>query len=311
VIMEPNSKIFVAGHRGLVGSALIRQLSKGGYSNLIMKTRSELDLSNQASVQSFFDTERPEFVFLAAAKVGGIHANSTYPAEFIYENLVIQTNVIDSAYRYGVKKLVFLGSSCIYPKLAPQPIKEEYLLAGALEPTNEWYAIAKIAGLKMCAAYRQQYGFNAISVMPANLYGLGDNYDLENSHVIPALIRKAHEAKVSGTDKMGVWGTGAAKREFLYVDDMADATIFAMQHYESDTTINVGTGIDQTIKELVETIVEVVGFKGKLKWDSSKPDGTPRKVLDVSRMTALGWQAKTGLRIGLQKAYAAFIQAEL
>lgn len=311
MIMEPNSKIFVAGHRGLVGSALIRQLSKGGYSNLIMKTRSELDLSNQASVQSFFDTERPEFVFLAAAKVGGIHANSTYPAEFIYENLVIQTNVIDSAYRYGVKKLVFLGSSCIYPKLAPQPIKEEYLLAGALEPTNEWYAIAKIAGLKMCAAYRQQYGFNAISVMPANLYGLGDNYDLENSHVIPALIRKAHEAKVSGTDKMGVWGTGAAKREFLYVDDMADATIFAMQHYESDTTINVGTGIDQTIKELVETIVEVVGFKGKLKWDSSKPDGTPRKVLDVSRMTALGWQAKTGLRIGLQKAYAAFIQAEL
>ncbi|MCK0070283.1 GDP-L-fucose synthase [Kordiimonas laminariae] len=309
--MDRNAKVFVAGHRGLVGSALVRRLKEKGFNNLLLKTRPELDLTNQQAVEAFFEIEQPEYVFLAAAKVGGIYANSAYPADFLYANLSIQTNVINSAYQNGTKKLVFLGSSCIYPKMASQPIKEEYLLTGALEPTNEAYALAKISGLKMCEAYRRQYGFNAVSVMPTNLYGPGDNYDLENSHVIPALIRKAHEAKVSGASEMVVWGTGKAMREFLYVDDMADATIHAMMHYEEDGTINVGTGKDLTIRDLVETIVDVVGFKGELRWDTGKPDGTPRKVLDVSRMTKLGWQAKTSLRDGLVKTYAAFQKAEV
>ena len=308
--MDRNSKIFVAGHGGLVGAALVRRLKNHGFKKLIVRTRSKLDLTNQSEVRAFFETERPEYVFLAAAKVGGIHANNSYPAEFIYQNLAIQTNVIDAAYQNTVKKLVFLGSSCIYPKLAPQPIKEEHLLTGELEPTNEAYAVAKIAGLKMCAAYRRQYGFNAISVMPTNLYGPGDNYDLENSHVIPALIRKAHEAKVTCAEKMVAWGTGNVKREFLYVDDMADATIHALRYYEGECAINIGSGVDQTIKELVETIIEVVGFKGKLLWDASKPDGPPRKVLDVSRITALEWQPKIDLRSGLQRAYAAFLREE-
>lgn len=307
--MEPESKIYVAGHRGLVGSALVRRLEEQGFSNLLLRTRSELDLCCQASVSEFFMRERPEFVFLAAAKVGGIHANRTYPAEFMQQNLAIQTNVIDAAYRNGVSKLVFLGSSCIYPKLAPQPIKEKYLLTGELEPTNEAYAIAKIAGLKMCAAYRRQYGFNAISVMPTNLYGPGDNYDLQTSHVIPALIRKAHEAMTASAKTMTVWGTGRAMREFLYVDDMADATIFAMQHYEDEAPLNVGTGVDLTIRELAETIADVVGFRGQLEWDDSKPDGTPRKVLDVSRLAAMGWMPRWSLKKGLAQAYESFKQA--
>lgn len=306
--MDVNSKIFVAGHRGLVGSALVRQLSKRGYTNLLLRARTELDLMDQSAVSVFFETERPEYVFLAAAKVGGIHANNSYPAEFLYQNLTIQTNVIDAAYRNGVQKLVFLGSSCIYPKFAPQPIREEDLLTGKLEPTNEAYAIAKIAGLKMCAAYRQQYGFNAISVMPTNLYGPGDNYDLENSHVIPALIRKSHEAKVARADSMTVWGSGNVMREFLYVDDMADATIFVMENYEESAVINIGTGEDLTIRELVETIAETVGFKGAIVWDDSKPDGTPRKVLNVEMIRALGWAHKFSLREGLTETYRMFTQ---
>lgn len=304
--MEKNSKIFVAGHNGLVGSALVRRLQGAGYSNLLLRNRAELDLTNQEAVRVFFEEEEPEYVFLAAAKVGGIQANNNFPAEFLYQNLAIQSNVIHSAYQCQAKKLVFLGSSCIYPKLASQPIKESSLLTGALEPTNEAYAIAKISGLKMCSAYRRQYGFNAVSVMPTNLYGPGDNYDLENSHVIPALIRKAHEAKVSGAGEMQVWGTGNVYREFLYVDDMADATIFAMQHYDDEQTINVGTGTDLTVRELVETVVDIVGFQGKLAWDASKPDGTPRKLLDTSRMQALGWKPKVSLRDGLGRAYEDF-----
>lgn len=305
--MRKKSKIYVAGHRGLVGSAILRRLKMQGFTNTICRTHIELDLTEQRAVRQFFENERPEFVFLAAAKVGGIHANDSFPADFLYENLAIQTNVIDAAYRSGVQKLVFLGSSCIYPKLAPQPIKEEYLLSGPLEPTNEAYAVAKIAGLKMCAAYRKQYGFNAISLMPTNLYGPGDNYDLETSHVIPALLRKAHQAKTSRAPSMNVWGTGSAMREFLYVDDMADATIFAMQNYEGEMPLNVGTGKDLTIKDLVTTICEVVGFRGEIEWDPSKPDGTPRKVLDVTRISELGWKTKTGLRTGLASAYEAFL----
>ncbi len=307
--MDFGTKIFVAGHKGLVGSALVRRLMRMGYQNLILKTRAELDLTNQQAVEVFFDAEQPQYVFLAAAKVGGIHANNKYPADFLYENLAIQTNVIHAAHKSGVEKLVFLGSSCIYPKMATQPIKEEYLLTGALEPTNEAYALAKISVLKMCEAYRRQYSFNAISVMPTNLYGPGDNFDLQNSHVIPALMRKAHEAKVSGASEMIVWGTGQAKREFLYVDDMADATIHAMLHYEENGTINLGTGEDLTIKELAETIIDVVGFEGELRWDKEKPDGTPRKILDVSKMKMSGWQAKISLREGLIKTYTAFQKA--
>ncbi|HDM78405.1 MAG TPA: GDP-L-fucose synthase [Deltaproteobacteria bacterium] len=306
--MDKASKIFVAGHRGLVGSAILRKLQTEGYSNIVTRTREELDLRDQQAVNRFFEEERPEYVFLAAAKVGGILANSTCPADFIRDNLQIQTNVIDAAYRYGVKKLLFLGSSCIYPRNAPQPMKEEYLLTGSLEPTNEWYAIAKIAGIKMCQAYRRQYGFNAICVMPTNLYGPGDNFDLKTSHVIPALIRKFHEAKAEGKSHVVVWGTGNPRREFLYVDDLADALLFLMEHYNSEEIINVGIGKDITIRELAELIREVVGYEGDIVFDLSKPDGVPRKLLDVSRIHALGWQAKTPLREGLEKTYRWYVE---
>ena len=302
--MDKASKIFVAGHRGLVGSAILRKLQAAGYTNLVTRTRAELDLRDQAAVNRFFEEERPEYVFLAAAKVGGILANSTYPADFIRDNLQIQTNVIDAAYRHGVKKLLFLGSSCIYPKYAPQPMKEEYLLTGPLEPTNEWYAVAKIAGIKMAQAYRRQYGFNAISLMPTNLYGPGDNFDLETSHVIPALIRKFHEAKVEGRPHVVVWGTGKPRREFLHVDDLADAALFLIENYDGEEIVNVGVGEDVSIRELAELIRDVVGFKGEIVFDTTKPDGTPRKLLDVSRLHALGWRASIPLRKGLEQTYA-------
>ncbi|GBD02327.1 GDP-L-fucose synthase [bacterium HR18] len=301
--MTENSKIFVAGHRGLVGSALVRRLQQAGFTNLVVRTRQELDLRDQAAVDRFFAGERPEYVFLAAAKVGGILANSTYPADFIRDNLLIQTNVIDAAWRHGTRKLLFLGSSCIYPKYAPQPIKEEYLLSGPLEPTNEWYAVAKIAGLKMCQAYRRQYGFNAICLMPTNLYGPGDNFDLETSHVLPALIRKFHEAKTQGAKQVVVWGTGTPRREFLHVDDLADACLFLMQHYNDEDIINVGTGKDISIRELAELIAEITGFSGEIIFDTSKPDGTPRKLLDVSRLWAMGWRPKISLREGIEETY--------
>ena len=300
----PQSRIFVAGHRGLVGSAIARALVRDGCANLITRTSAELDLRDRAAVDRFFADEKPEFVFIAAAKVGGIHADNIQPAQFIYDNLAIQTNLIDAAWKSGVTKLLFLGSSCIYPKHAPQPIREEYLLTGELEPTNESYAIAKIAGLKMCAAYRKQYDFNAISLMPTNIYGPGDNFDLETSHVIPALVRKAHEARVRGDAEMPVWGTGTPKREFLHVDDLAEASVFCMRHYEDSIALNVGVGEDVTIRELVETVCDVVGFKGKLAFDTSKPDGTPRKWLDVGRLNALGWKARVGLREGLEETYS-------
>ena len=302
--MNRESKIFVAGHRGLVGSGILRKLQAEGYTNLVTRTRAELDLRDQAAVNRFFEEERPEYVFLAAAKVGGILANSTYPADFIRDNLQIQTNVIDAAYRSGVKKLLFLGSSCIYPKFAPQPMKEEHLLTGPLEPTNEWYAVAKIAGIKMAQAYRRQYGFNAISLMPTNLYGPGDNFDLETSHVIPALIRKFHEAKVEGKPHVVVWGTGKPRREFLHVDDLADAALFLMQNYDGEEIINVGVGEDVSIRELAELIRDVVGYEGEIVFDTTKPDGTPRKLLDVSRLHALGWRARISLREGLEQTYA-------
>lgn len=301
--MNNNSKIYIAGHNGLAGSAILRRLETDGYNNLILRTSSELDLTRQADVESFFKEERPEFIFLAAAKVGGILANSTYPADFIRDNLLIQNNVIDAAYHNGVKKLLFMGSSCIYPKYAPQPMKEDCLLTGPLEPTNEWYAIAKIAGIKMCQAYRRQYGFNAISLMPTNLYGPGDNFDLNNSHVLPALIRKFHEAKVKGTMEVVVWGTGAPKREFLHVDDLADAALFLMENYDMEDIVNVGTGKDISIGALAELIRDVVGYKGDIIFDSSKPDGTPRKLLDVTRSKKLGWEPETELREGVAKTY--------
>ncbi len=306
--MDKESKIFVAGHRGLVGSAILRKLQAEGYTNLVTRTRAELDLRDQAAVNRFFEEERPEYVFLAAAKVGGILANSTYPADFIRDNLQIQTNVIDAAYRTGVKKLLFLGSSCIYPKYAPQPMKEEYLLTGPLEPTNEWYAVAKIAGIKMAQAYRRQYGFNAISLMPTNLYGPGDNFDLETSHVIPALIRKFHEAKVEGKPHVVVWGTGKPRREFLHVDDLADAALFLMKNNDNEEIINVGVGEDVSIRELAELIQDVVGFKGEIVFDTTKPDGTPRKLLDVSRLQALGWKARIPLREGLASTYRWYVE---
>jgi len=302
------SRIFVAGHRGLVGSAIHRALTAAGYGNIVTRTHAELDLCDGAAVDRFFAAEKPAFVFLAAAKVGGIHANDMQPAEFIRDNLAIQVNVIDAAWRHGAEKLLFLGSSCIYPKLAPQPIREEYLLTGELEPTNESYAIAKIAGLKMCAAYRRQYGFNAIAVMPTNIYGPGDNFDLETSHVLPALIRKAHEAKVSGARNMTVWGTGTPRREFLHVDDLADATLFCMRRYEDSMALNVGVGEDVSIRELVETVCEVVGFEGELVFDTAKPDGTPRKWLDVGRLTELGWKARIGLRDGIDGTYRWYLK---
>ena len=301
--MNKSDKIFVAGHRGMVGSAIVRALETAGYDRIHTATRRELDLTSQAAVDAFFENERPDFVFLAAAKVGGIYANDTYPAEFIRENLLIQTNVIDAAYRNQAKKLLFLGSSCIYPKMAKQPINESELLTGPLEPTNEWYAIAKIAGIKMCQAYRKQYGFNAISLMPTNLYGVGDNYHLENSHVIPALIRKFHEAKLRGDASVTVWGSGKAMRELLDVDDLADAAVFLMQHYNDSEIVNVGTGQDMTIAELASTVKLVTGFDGDIVYDTSKPDGTPRKLLDVTKIHALGWKHKIGLKQGLEKAY--------
>ena len=302
-----SSRIFVAGHRGLVGSAIVRHLTAHGYQNLILRTRAELDLRDPHSVNAFFAQEKPEFVFLAAAKVGGILANSTYPADFIRDNLALQNNVIDSSYRHGVAKLQFLGSSCIYPKLAPQPLKEEYLLTGPLEPTNEWYAIAKIAGIKLCEAYRQQYGFNAISLMPTNLYGPGDNFDLQTSHVLPALIRKFHEAKLSHASEVVLWGTGTPRREFLHSDDFASAAVFLMQNYQEKQFINVGAGEDISIKSLAEIVASIVGFSGILVFDSTKPDGTPRKLMDVSRLHSLGWRHRISLEEGIHSTYLSFI----
>jgi len=301
--MKPDSRIFVAGHRGLVGSAICRRLRREGYSNLILRGRDLLDLREARAVDAFFSAEKPEYVFLAAARVGGILANSTRPAEFIYENLAIQTNVIESARVHGAAKLQFLGSSCIYPKLAPQPIREDALLSGPLEPTNEWYAIAKIAGIKMAQAYRRQYGFRAISLMPTNLYGPGDNFDLESSHVLPALIRRFHEARESGAADVTIWGTGSPRREFLHVDDLADAVLHLMLTYDEEGIVNVGTGEDVTIRELAEMIGSIVGFKGRLRFDASKPDGTPRKLLDVSRLNALGWKARIPLAEGIRSTY--------
>jgi len=305
--MNPESSIFVAGHRGLVGSAIVRQLETAGFRNLLLRSRQELDLTRQREVDDFFATVRPEYVFFAAAKVGGILANNTYPAEFLQDNLVIQTNIIDAAYRNGARKLLFLGSSCIYPKHAPQPIPEESLLTGPLEPTNEWYAIAKIAGLKMCQAYRRQYGFNAISAMPTNLYGPGDNFSLQTSHVLPALLRKFHDAKERRAAEVEVWGTGKPRREFLHVDDLADACLFLMQNYDGDGWVNVGWGRDETIAELAQTISRVVGFAGALRFDTSKPDGTPRKLLDTSKLTALGWKPKIELEAGIRSTYEWFL----
>jgi GDP-L-fucose synthase len=300
------SRIHVAGHRGLIGSAVVRRLREKGYNNLIVRTHQELDLTNQAIVMEFLQQERPQALVMAAALVGGIQANSTRPAEFIRDNLLIQSVVIDAAYKCGVQKLVFLGSSCVYPKLAPQPIKEEYLLSGALEPTNEWYAIAKIAGLKMCQAYRRQYGFNAISLMPTNLYGPGDNFDLKNSHVLPALIRRFHDAKVRGDPSIIIWGTGTPRREFLHVDDMADAVVHLMQNYNDEGIVNVGWGSDVSIRELAELIASVTNYRGNLVFDDSKPDGTPRKLLDTSRLTSLGWTPKIKLKAGIESTYAWF-----
>jgi len=305
--LQSGSRIFVAGHRGLVGSAIVRQLASGGFTNLILRDRQALDLTNQRAVDEFFAATRPEYVFLAAAKVGGILANNSYPAEFLGENLKIQTNIIDAAWRNGVTKLEFLGSSCIYPKLAPQPMSEDCLLTGPLEPTNEWYAIAKIAGIKMCQAYRRQYGFNAISVMPTNLYGPGDNFNLQSSHVLPALIRRFHDAVKQGVADVTICGTGTPRREFLHVDDMAAACVYLMQHHESEQLVNVGWGEDVTIRELAATIAETVGFKGALAFDTSKPDGTPRKLLDVTRLKGLGWTPKIGLKDGIASTYRWFL----
>jgi GDP-L-fucose synthase len=300
------SRIYVAGHRGLVGSAVARALRNGGHENLILRSRHELDLTDQHAVRQFFEAERPDAVIMAAARVGGIQANNSRPATFIRDNLLIQDNVIDSAHRSGVAKLVFLGSSCIYPKLAPQPIKEDYLLTGPLEPTNEWYAIAKIAGVKMCQAYRREYGFNAISLMPTNLYGPGDNFDLQNSHVLPALIRRFHEAKVRGADRVTVWGTGAPRREFLHVDDLADAVVYLLQSYDAEPIVNIGWGEDITIRQLAELVLSAIGYSGRLEFDSSKPDGTPRKLLDVGRLTNLGWKPRISLEAGIAQTYAWF-----
>ncbi|ERN00853.1 hypothetical protein AMTRI_Chr03g140010 [Amborella trichopoda] len=305
---DKSAKIFVAGHRGLVGSAIVRKLQYLGFNNLLLRTHKELDLTCQSDVEKFFSDEKPKYVILSAAKVGGIHANNTYPAEFIAVNLQIQTNVIDSAYKNGVKKLLFLGSSCIYPKFAPQPITEDALLTGPLEPTNEWYAIAKIAGIKMCQAYRLQYNWDAISGMPTNLYGPNDNFHPENSHVLPALMRRFHEAKVSGAKEVRVWGTGSPLREFLHVDDLADAVVFLMANYSGLVHMNVGSGKEVTIKELAELVKEVVGFYGELVWDIMKPDGTPRKLMDSSKLASLGWVPNISLREGLIDTYKWYLQ---
>ncbi|MBL8270587.1 GDP-L-fucose synthase [Steroidobacter sp.] len=309
--MNKDARIFVAGHRGLVGSAIVRRLQADGYTNLLLRSSAEVDLRDQRAVTQLFEQERPEFVFLAAAKVGGIHANNTYPADFIRDNLQVQTNVIDSAYRHGTSKLLFLGSSCIYPKLAPQPMPESCLLTGALEPTNEWYAVAKIAGLKMGQAYRRQYGFDVISAMPTNLYGPGDNFDLQNSHVLPALIRKFHEAKARGDTEVIVWGTGTPRREFLHCDDLADACVFLMQHYSAEDPVNIGWGADVSIQELANIVRDVVGFQGQLRFDASKPDGTPRKLLDTTKLQATGWQPRIELREGIAATYRWFIEHQI
>jgi len=310
ISLSKGAKIYVAGHRGMVGSALVRNLLSKGYTNIITRTRPELDLLDQQAVHGFLKLEKPAYVFIAAAKVGGIYANNTYRADFIYENLAVEANIIHGAHLAGIERLCFLGSSCIYPRDCPQPIKEEYLLTGPLEPTNEPYAIAKIAGIKLCESYNRQYGTQYVSVMPTNLYGLNDNYDLNNSHVLPALIRKAHEAKVRGDKELVVWGSGKPMREFLYVDDMADACVFLMESGISDGLFNVGTGEDVTIRELAETIMSVVEFKGEIVFDAGKPDGTPRKLLNVDRMRKLGWQAQTLLRDGIAKAYSDFLTKE-
>ena len=299
--MLKSAKIYVAGSNGMVGSAIVRTLEAKGYSNIVVKSSKELDLKNQQAVHDFFNQEQPEYVFLAAAKVGGIHANNTYPATFIYDNIMIQSNVIQAAYEFNVKKLLFLGSSCIYPKFAPQPIKEEYLLTGSLEPTNEAYAIAKIAGLKMCQFYKQQYGCNFISAMPTNLFGVNDNFNLENSHVLPALLRKFIEAKQNNKQEVTIWGSGTPMREFLFVDDLAEACLFLMESYNGVETVNIGTGEDVSIKELAETIMKIVGFEGNLIFDASKPDGAPRKLLNVSKINTLGWKHQTNLEEGIQK----------
>lgn len=301
--MNKDSKIYVAGHRGLVGSAIVRNLEERGYTNIIYRTHKELDLTRQVEVEKFFGEEKPEYIFLAAAKVGGIHANNTRPAEFIYDNLMIESNIIHSSYKYGVKKLLFLGSSCIYPKFANQPIKEEYLLTGELEPTNEAYAIAKITGIELCKFYRRQYGCDFISAMPTNLYGINDNFDLETSHVLPALIRKFHEAKINNQEEVVMWGTGKPLREFMYVDDLADALVHLMLNYSDEIHVNMGTGKDLSIGELAQIVKEVVGYEGKIVNDLSKPDGTPRKLLDVSRLEATGWKYKTELREGIERVY--------
>jgi GDP-L-fucose synthase len=305
--MNEQDRMFVAGHRGLVGSAIIRELERLGHKNVVLRSSAELDLRNQAAVNAFFEEQKPKYVFLAAAKVGGIHANDTYPADFLRDNLQIQTNVIDSSWRSGVTKLCCLGSSCIYPRLAPQPMKENALLTGPLEPTNEWYAIAKIAGIKMCQAYRRQYGFNAISLMPTNLYGPGDNFDLQNSHVLPALIRRFHEAQIRGDSEMVVWGTGTPRREFLHVDDLANAVVHLMNTYDDSGLINIGCGVDVTIRELAELVASIIGFNGQITFDASKPDGAPRKLLDVSLLTQLGWRPQIGLEAGIRSTYRWFL----
>ena len=306
--MNLDAKIYVAGHRGLVGSAIVRNLEAKGYKNIICRTHKELDLTNQEAVRRFFEEEKPEYVFLAAAKVGGIHANNTYPADFIYDNLMIQNNVIKAAHDFKVKKLLFLGSTCIYPKMAPQPIKEEYLLTGSLEETNEAYAVAKIAGLEMCKFFKRQYGDNFISCMPTNLYGPNDNFDLKNSHVLPALIRKFHEAKVNNSAVVEVWGTGTPLREFLYVDDMADACVFLMENYDCEQHVNIGTGEEVSIRELAETVKEVVGFEGELVFNTDMPDGTPRKLTTVDKLHGLGWKHKVSLNEGIRLAYNWFVE---
>jgi len=307
--MYRNSKIYVAGHRGMVGSAIVRNLHEKGLTNIIGKNSKELDLTRQLDVEKFFKTERPEYVFLAAAKVGGIHANNTYPAEFIYNNLMIESNIIHSAYKFGVKKLLFLGSSCIYPKMAQQPIKEEYLLSSLLEPTNEAYAIAKITGIELCKFYRRQYGCDFISAMPTNLYGINDNFDLETSHVMPALIRKFHEAKINDEKEVVMWGTGKPRREFLYADDLADASVYLMENYNDELHVNVGTGEDVEIRELALLVKDIVGFRGEVVNDISKPDGTPRKLLDVTRLKMLGWTYKVSLNEGIKKAYEWYLNS--
>ena len=304
--LDKNAKVYVAGHRGLVGSAVVRSLGRQGFENLIVRSRQDHDLTEQSAVRKFFDGMRPQAVIMAAARVGGIHANNSHPAGFLRDNLLVQDNVIDAAHRYGVEKLVFLGSSCIYPKMAPQPIKEDYLLTGPLEPTNEWYAIAKIAGIKMCQAYRREYGFNAISLMPTNLYGPGDNFDLQSSHVLPALIRKIHDAKARGDKSVEIWGTGSPRREFLHVDDLADAVVYLLRNYDGEPIVNIGWGEDVTIRELAEMVMSAIGYTGELAFDPTKPDGTPRKLLDVSRLHGLGWRPRISLKEGIAATYTWF-----